>query len=56
MAIRISGITLPNEKRVVIALTYIYGIGNNRTPPAGSTSSNPQIHGSKQRPLSNTIY
>lgn len=31
MAIRISGITLPNDKRVVIALTYIYGIGINRS-------------------------
>lgn len=27
---RISGVTLPNEKRVVIALTYIYGIGDTR--------------------------
>ena len=27
MAIRISGVNLPNEKRVEIALTYIYGIG-----------------------------
>jgi small subunit ribosomal protein S13 len=27
MAVRISGVTIPNEKRVVIALTYIYGIG-----------------------------
>ena len=26
---RISGIDLPREKRVEIALTYIYGIGNN---------------------------
>jgi len=24
---RISGITIPNEKHIVIALTYIYGIG-----------------------------
>jgi small subunit ribosomal protein S13 len=24
---RISGVNIPNEKRVVIALTYIYGIG-----------------------------
>ena len=24
---RISGVDLPNEKRVEIALTYIYGIG-----------------------------
>lgn len=27
MAARISGVTLPNDKRVEIALTYIYGIG-----------------------------
>lgn len=27
MAVRIAGITIPNEKRVEIALTYIYGIG-----------------------------
>ncbi len=27
MAIRISGVNLPNDKRVEIALTYIYGIG-----------------------------
>ncbi|MDP2631463.1 MAG: 30S ribosomal protein S13 [Candidatus Uhrbacteria bacterium] len=25
---RIAGITIPNEKRIVIALTYIYGIGD----------------------------
>jgi len=25
---RISGITIPKEKRIVIALTYVYGIGN----------------------------
>jgi small subunit ribosomal protein S13 len=28
MPIRIGGVTLPQEKRVEIALTYIYGIGN----------------------------
>lgn len=27
---RISGIDLPREKRIVIALTYIYGIGRQR--------------------------
>jgi len=27
MAVRISGIMIPNEKRVEIALTYVYGIG-----------------------------
>ena len=25
---RIAGVDLPNSKRIVIALTYIYGIGN----------------------------
>jgi len=27
MAVRISGVTIPNEKRIELALTYIYGIG-----------------------------
>lgn len=27
MAVRIAGITIPNDKRVEIALTYIFGIG-----------------------------
>lgn len=27
MAVRIGGVTIPNEKRVEIALTYIFGIG-----------------------------
>ena len=27
MAVRIAGITIPNDKKVEIALTYIYGIG-----------------------------
>lgn len=31
MATRIAGITLANEKRIVIALTYIYGIGDSRS-------------------------
>lgn len=25
---RIAGVNVPNEKRIVIALTYVYGIGN----------------------------
>ena len=29
MAVRIAGINLPNNKRVEIALTYIFGIGVN---------------------------
>lgn len=28
MPIRIAGVTIPQDKRIVIALTYIYGIGN----------------------------
>jgi len=27
MAVRIAGVMIPNEKRVEIALTYVYGIG-----------------------------
>jgi len=27
MAVRIAGITIPNEKRVEISLTYVFGIG-----------------------------
>lgn len=30
MAIRIAGVSIPNDKRVDISLTYIYGIGNSR--------------------------
>ncbi len=26
---RIAGVTLPNEKRIVVALTYIYGVGTS---------------------------
>lgn len=28
---RISGVTIPNDKRVVIALTYIFGVGLTRS-------------------------
>jgi len=28
---RIAGVTIPNDKRIVIALTYIFGIGNSRS-------------------------
>ncbi len=27
MAVRISGVTIPNDKQIQIALTYVYGIG-----------------------------
>nr|MCH9753770.1 30S ribosomal protein S13 [Alphaproteobacteria bacterium] len=29
MAVRISGVNIPDKKRVEIALTYIYGIGSS---------------------------
>jgi small subunit ribosomal protein S13 len=29
MAVRIAGVNIPNDKRIEIALTYIYGIGGN---------------------------
>ncbi len=31
MAVRISGVNIPNDKRVEIALTYIHGIGRTRS-------------------------
>jgi small subunit ribosomal protein S13 len=31
MPVRIAGVTIPNEKRVEIALTYIYGIGRTKS-------------------------
>lgn len=31
MAVRISGIVLPQEKRIVIAMTYLHGIGLSQT-------------------------
>jgi len=27
MAVRIAGVMIPNEKRIEIALTYVYGVG-----------------------------
>jgi len=30
VAVRIAGVNLPDEKRIVIALTYIYGIGRSQ--------------------------
>jgi len=30
MATRIAGVTIPNEKRVAIALTYIFGVGRTK--------------------------
>ncbi len=31
MAVRIAGVNIPNNKRIEIALTYIYGIGKARS-------------------------
>ncbi|MDA3839677.1 MAG: 30S ribosomal protein S13 [Patescibacteria group bacterium] len=31
MAIRISGVTIPNHKKVEVALTYVYGIGPDKS-------------------------
>lgn len=30
MAVRIAGINIPVEKRIIIALTYVFGIGNSQ--------------------------
>ena len=31
MAVRIAGVNIPNDKRIEIALSYIYGIGRSRS-------------------------
>lgn len=31
MAVRIAGVNIPDEKRIEIALTYIYGIGRSKS-------------------------
>ncbi|MDA3802859.1 MAG: 30S ribosomal protein S13 [Patescibacteria group bacterium] len=31
MALRIAGVNIPNDKRVEVALTYIYGIGDTKS-------------------------
>jgi len=31
MALRIAGVNIPNDKRVEVALTYIYGIGETKS-------------------------
>jgi small subunit ribosomal protein S13 len=31
MIVRIAGVTIPNDKRIEVALTYIFGIGPNRS-------------------------
>jgi small subunit ribosomal protein S13 len=41
---RIAGVDLPNEKRVEVALTYIYGIGRSRARKIlESTGVNPDV-------------
>lgn len=42
---RISGVDLPNEKRLDIALTYIYGIGRTNV---GTILSETQLDGSRR--------
>jgi small subunit ribosomal protein S13 len=42
--VRITGVDLPNDKRMEIALTYIYGIGLTRSQKLlGDTGINPNI-------------
>lgn len=44
MAVRISGVTIPSEKRVEIALTYIYGISKtSSTNILGEAEVDPNI-------------
>lgn len=31
MAVRIAGVTIPNEKRIEVALTYIFGVGISKS-------------------------
>ncbi len=31
MAVRIAGVNIPNDKRVEVALTYVYGVGRARS-------------------------
>jgi small subunit ribosomal protein S13 len=41
---RISGVDIPNDKRIEIALTYIYGIGHTRSKEIiATTGVNPDI-------------
>ncbi|MFA5871274.1 MAG: 30S ribosomal protein S13 [Parcubacteria group bacterium] len=45
---RIAGITIPNDKRIIIALTYLYGIGNARSAQILSALSfNPDMRTSE---------
>lgn len=41
---RLAGVDIPRDKRVVIALTYIYGIGRTRSKEIlGATGVNPDL-------------
>ena len=43
MAVRIAGTLIPNDKRVVIALTYVFGIGRTKSDEILKTTSvNPE--------------
>jgi len=42
MAVRISGVTIPNDKRVEVSLTYVFGIGTKKSNDIlKSTNINP---------------
>ncbi len=44
MAVRIAGVTIPNDKCLVIALTYIYGIGPTKAKQIVAMSgANPTV-------------
>lgn len=44
MAVRIAGVTIPNDKCLVIALTYVYGIGPTKAKQIVAMSgANPAI-------------
>ena len=41
---RLAGVDIPNEKRIEIALTYIFGVGRTRAKdPLAATGINPDI-------------
>jgi len=44
---RIAGVDLPNDKRIEVALTYIFGVGNTRSQDVlAGTGINPDTHAS----------
>ncbi|MCX6792953.1 MAG: 30S ribosomal protein S13 [Candidatus Falkowbacteria bacterium] len=51
MAVRIAGVMIPNEKRVEIALTYVYGIGrvtSNKVLAAAKIDKNTRVKDLKE--------